>query len=243
MRDENSLIFCAARLNSCQDPMFHIVAAGTKSKIDSGYETACARLSARIRGTSRSTAPSVAHFAARIQQYNVLTFSHHSFYRSMSSSKMNTVVELFYSCLALVVALRPRPPHRTLDRDANPGWRRFLNDLAWICDTKTGGESVVSLAVEDQSGDLVIWLASNSSGTRELRRLECTIKALRRVRGLHGKDLEKANSLLLADAVKQSHGKVKWYKRQLEIALDQPLADAGDENSEPTLSRYELGRN
>lgn len=74
---------------------------------------------------------------------------------------MDDQTKLFYNCLVLVTALQTPTSQRNSSSHTDAGWRRFLNDLCWLCDTDTGGKTVVSLAVEQlQHRKLRIWLAS-----------------------------------------------------------------------------------
>ncbi|KAF2167545.1 hypothetical protein M409DRAFT_54142 [Zasmidium cellare ATCC 36951] len=138
-------------------------------------------------------------------------------------------MELFYSCLVLVIALRAQSFYRAASSDTNRGWHRFLNDLCWVCDTQPGGKSVVSLAVDHNSGTRKIWLASNSKSRQQLKSLKWTLGELQRIRNLKQKDLANAKSDFLAEVLKRSYSKVKFYKRQLEIALDETTTQTCDE--------------
>lgn len=42
-------------------------------------------------------------------------------------------------------------------------WLRFLDDLALLCDSESGGSTTTALAVEQQSNKVVIWVTSNES--------------------------------------------------------------------------------
>lgn len=129
-------------------------------------------------------------------------------------------LRLFYSCLVLVAALHPQLP-QTQSIDASfTGWCRFLNDLCWLCDTDTGGKTVVALGVEQLVNSLRLWVSSNDdprAPTKLLRRILGMLREAQLATREEGEDI-KAN--LLSKSIQWSHKKVKLYTRRLEFALE-----------------------
>jgi hypothetical protein len=73
----------------------------------------------------------------------------------------------FYEPLQLLVILNADRGSGEVDLPADPQsrearmiWRRFLDDLSWLCDNKHGGETVSAVAAQSSSEGNVLWLVS-----------------------------------------------------------------------------------
>ena len=133
---------------------------------------------------------------------------------------MDDQLKLFYSCLVLVTALRPPRSRQNSTTHPKAGWRRFLNDLCWFCDTDTGGKTVVAIAVQQCQSTLRLWLACNEDTTKPLKHLKWILKKLTNAHLLCQPQIDGLESEILSESVRKSHKKVKFHVRRLELRLE-----------------------
>lgn len=97
---------------------------------------------------------------------------------------------------------------------------RFLDNLSWLCDYRTGGRTVSSIAVEETPQGPIYWLAANESPDKKVRdHLERILQQLDSLASS-----EEASAVELAirrQSIQFSREKVKHYFRQLGKAVDQ----------------------
>nr|POE56447.1 hypothetical protein CFP56_33419 [Quercus suber] len=140
---------------------------------------------------------------------------------------MDNQLTIFYSCVVLVAALRPRVPKQ--ERHAHPkaGWRRFLDDLCWFCDTETGGKSVVSVVTQKLRNKHVIWVACNADTTKPLKHLKWLLHKLTNAHLLSPSQLDKLEADIISESVRISYKKLKYHARLLELGLKDVSAARG----------------
>ena len=99
-------------------------------------------------------------------------------------------------------------------------WHRFLDDVCFLCDTETGGESVASTAVESQRDHLVFWISNNGGpNPRALENLDWLLGQLRDVCHLSESQLLDREKAIFERCIWLSHQRVGNYRRQLVNAI------------------------
>ena len=133
---------------------------------------------------------------------------------------MDDQLKHFYSCLILMTALRPPRSRQNSSTHPKAGWRRFLNDLCWFCDTETGGKSVVAIAVQQRHSKLRLWLACNQDTAKPLRHLEWILKKLANAHILNQSQINGLETEVLSESVRISRKKVEFHARRLQLRLE-----------------------
>ena len=82
----------------------------------------------------------------------------------------------FYEPLVLLGALDPTRGAERPDLVADRGidgqqklWRNFLDQLAWLCDSEKGGDTVTAVACQKIEEHSVFWVAANSKFKQKSR--------------------------------------------------------------------------
>jgi hypothetical protein len=133
----------------------------------------------------------------------------------------------FYEPLVLLRILEPtrglrrhEMPSESTDGSFQTHFHNFVDNLSWLCDYRTGGRTVSSIAVEETPQGPIYWLAANESPNKKVKdHLERTLQQLE---GLASSP-EEASVVELAitrQSVQFSREKVKHYVRQLGKAVD-----------------------
>lgn len=133
---------------------------------------------------------------------------------------MDDQLKLLYSCLVLVTALRPPRSRHNSSAHPKAGWRRFLNDLCWFCDTDTGGKTVVAIAVQQCRSKLRFWLACNGDTTKPLKHLKWILKKLVNAHLLCQAQINGLECDILSESVRKSHKKMGFHARRLQLHLE-----------------------
>lgn len=83
----------------------------------------------------------------------------------------------FYEPLVLLSVLDPTRGAQRPDLIADRGldepsklWRNFLDQLSWLCDSETGGDTVTSIAAQKSVDRPCFWVASNSTARQKAQR-------------------------------------------------------------------------
>ena len=129
----------------------------------------------------------------------------------------------FYEPLQLLAILNADRGSGEVDLPADPQsrearmiWRRFLDDMSWLCDNKHGGETVSAVAAQSLSEGTKFWLAS-----RYERSFDHLKWVLTKLKAIGGSTDEAALGIGLAIAEKSilfSKDKVKNYLKFLKVA-------------------------
>lgn len=85
---------------------------------------------------------------------------------------LRLIYRLYEALYLLEIMGRVRGPHHVAKLDFSTllaVQRRFLKNLAFLCDYKKGGPSSTAVAVEDCENSNVFWLASNEGPSEEIR--------------------------------------------------------------------------
>ena len=125
--------------------------------------------------------------------------------------------------------------------------RSFLNNLAYICDFKRGGDTVTAIALEQRAAGVVFWVVANDNVKDEVvQTLEKTLKGLA---GLDGATRERAERVeeetfkyaaklgmpRLTDYLKTTQ---KSLRKCLEILDSEPESEQGKGEWVIPLRRY-----
>lgn len=102
-------------------------------------------------------------------------------------------------------------------RDFRMIWRRFLDDLSWLCDNKHGGETVSAVAAQELPEDIKFWLVSKRKAS--FGHLQWVLENLKTIRE-QSEEKKAAEALRIAsESIVFSKDKVKNYARFLKLAL------------------------
>jgi hypothetical protein len=100
--------------------------------------------------------------------------------------KYQRLINRFYEPLVLLAVLGPTRGRHTPVRQATPEQvirRRFLRNLAFICDCEKGGPTTTAIAVQERPDQFVFWFATNNAGLSEkvFKILDSTLEGLKRI--------------------------------------------------------------
>lgn len=94
-------------------------------------------------------------------------------------------------------------------------WQRFLDDLCYLCDTESGGRSVVSIAVSQRSYHQCFFISANGGLRKAAEQLCLILSRLRHIKQKSDIDIERTKEELLEIGVRRSSMKVRNYIREL----------------------------
>jgi hypothetical protein len=148
---------------------------------------------------------------------------------SPTSDLSSKLLHRFYEPLGLLFALgqargerthKALPPFEQVDSlTAQQLRRQFLDELAFLCDHKKGGDSCTAIALEQTPQHWVFWVAANKSPERLV--MPFLIKLLKILEGAHGK---RDGQLLVGDIFRTSvtfaRGRIETYARYLLTDLE-----------------------
>ena len=149
----------------------------------------------------------------------------------------------FYEPLQLLVILNADRGSGEVDLPADPQsrearmiWRRFLDDLSWLCDNKHGGETVSAVAAQSSSEGNVFWLASRFE--QSFDHLKWVLTELKAV--TDGEALSTIGSAIAERSILFSKDKIKNYLRFLNSAYKKARAELANrtENQSIDLGAY-----
>jgi hypothetical protein len=126
--------------------------------------------------------------------------------------------KLLYNALTLMRTLTPsfgpRPVRKT-------NWHRFLDYLSWLCDSKCGGQTVISIAVEWFEGTARFWIATNGPDIdRHVAHLESLLAHLVGIQTASDQALEAATRDIFADSITFNRLRVHDYSRKLRRYME-----------------------
>lgn len=116
--------------------------------------------------------------------------------------------------------------------------RRTLDDLAWLCDHKHGGETVSAIAAEDLPEGVQFWLVSKLEAS--FNHLQWVLGELSAAREDNDLNVKTVIQRITDRSVTLSKDKVKRYKRALKLALAK--AKEVETNSESISARKWIAR-
>lgn len=96
-------------------------------------------------------------------------------------------------------------------------WRRFLDDLSWLCDNRHGGETVSAVAAQDLPEGIKFWLVSKHEAS--LHHLEWVLTELKTAREQTDEGAIDVAARISVSSILFSKDKVKNYRKFLKSAL------------------------
>jgi len=118
----------------------------------------------------------------------------------------------FYEVLFFLFALsQTRGYHTPFPRDLNDEQtcrRRFLRNIAFICDFTKGGPSCTAVGLEDNELCYKFWMATNAGEGKTLPFLKQTLKLVASLNSPTMNDLDGSKEALLAKCVKFSRKRI-----------------------------------
>lgn len=142
----------------------------------------------------------------------------------------------FFESLVMLRTLEP--PIVAAGRPKYTPWHRFLDYLCQLLDTKPGGRTVTSIAVQNQGNSTIFWLASNRNDPRsELKSLQVMLRCLTGAVYKAAQQHELVKNQLLQKSVEDAHHKIRNYIGRLESFLEQQIGI--EEGRIPSLSVVE----
>jgi hypothetical protein len=140
--------------------------------------------------------------------------------------------KLLYNALTLMRTLTPSFGTRPV---AKTNWHRFLDYLSWLCDSKCGGQTVISIAVEWFEGTTKFWIASNGADIdRHVAHLESLLAHLVGIQTASDQALEAATRDMFAESITFNRLRVHDYTRKLRRymkCIETEVCDVDDRGS------------
>lgn len=133
----------------------------------------------------------------------------------------------FYEPLVLLRIVEPtrgsrkhEMPLESTDGSFQIRCHRFLDDLSWLCDYRTGGRTVSSIAVEETPQGPIYWLAANESPRKKVRdHLKRILQQLESLASPAG-EASAVELAICQQSIQFSRDKVRHYVRQLGKFVD-----------------------
>jgi hypothetical protein len=146
----------------------------------------------------------------------------------------------FYEVLFLVQALEqtrgihtPEPP--ALDQQ-QASRRRFLQDLAYICDSQKGGDTCTALGIEESSHNYTFWAAVNKAKDEITEFLRGVLKILKISINLSVQELESHRVMLIRWCIEFASLRINEEKKLLFKAARDSLQRLDMQASEQGMS-------
>lgn len=135
----------------------------------------------------------------------------------------------FYEPLVLLSVLDPtRGAHRPdliTDRgidEPSKLWRNFLDQLSWLCDFASGGDTVTSIAAQKTIDHVYFWVASNSASRQKARdHLEWLFGCLKPLYTVPSVSTTQVEDEVLVHCIAFASKRVKTYTTRLLQAIEE----------------------
>lgn len=129
----------------------------------------------------------------------------------------------FYEPLVLLSILDPTrggPTYSPVLEEGLDGshnwWRKFLDQLSWICDSRQGGSTVSAVAAEASPDGPIFWLAANTDPAKwTIPHLEWVLKQLENSHDASPQEMNELETRIITRCIEFSKDKVKNYSRIL----------------------------
>jgi hypothetical protein len=133
----------------------------------------------------------------------------------------------FYEPLVLLKILDPTrgvqiysPALDAVSGDSHNLWRKFLDQLSWICDSRHGGDTVSAVAAEASPSGPIFWLAANTNpAAKTLPHLAWILKQLENSHDASPQEMDELDKRIIARCIEFSKDKVKNYSRSLCMCI------------------------
>ncbi|KAK4496860.1 hypothetical protein PRZ48_011309 [Zasmidium cellare] len=117
-------------------------------------------------------------------------------------------------------------PREKLANDGYKTWRRYLDNLSYLCDFKSGGKTVVSLYAQDAANDTVFWLATNHPGGETKNRMRNHLVFILNELSSTPRSIDDPTQAIMQQSIKLSADKVKHYYNKLVAELESIRAES-----------------
>lgn len=142
----------------------------------------------------------------------------HSYGTGQLDAFSGDVSKAFYEAVILISILRPSSSHSKVLRSS---WHVFLDDLSWLCDTQSGGQTVTSIGAEQISHALRFWISANGRvKPRSLALLKWILLELQKLACNSELVAQDVETQIFNAAIYNSHEKVGDYFRRLRIHIE-----------------------
>ncbi len=142
----------------------------------------------------------------------------HSYGTGQLDAFSGDIAKLFYEAVILISILRPSSSHSKVPRSS---WHAFLDDLSWLCDTQSGGQTVTSVGAEQMSHAVRFWICANGRvKLRSLTHLKWILSELQKLASNSELVAGDVEVQILDAAVRSSHERVGDYLRKLQIHVE-----------------------
>lgn len=110
--------------------------------------------------------------------------------------------------------------------------RRFLKNLAYICDFRKGGATTTSICVEEREDSYIFWFAVNSDagGSKVLEFLRSALPKLKDLLDLQKDDKSDEDDAFLVKCIQHAGYRVKKEAKNLSAAVKKCTRDFSQEN-------------
>jgi hypothetical protein len=137
----------------------------------------------------------------------------------------------FYEALILLGVLDPTRGRQPLEIDLSDSangdallWRDFLDSICFICDSKTGGDTVTSVGAEQTNDNTIFWMASNSKPGSKLtmnaqKHLSDILYMLRDIESDSNTSSDDLHRKIYEHCVGFSSMRIKTYRKRISDAL------------------------
>jgi hypothetical protein len=146
----------------------------------------------------------------------------------------------FYEVLFLLKALgqtrgihTPEPPALDQQQESR---RRFLQDLAYICDSQKGGDTCTAIGIEESSHNYTFWVAVNKARDEITEFLKDVLKILRISVNLSVQEMETHREMLIRDCIEFASLRINEEKKLLFKAARDCLQGLDMQSSEQGMS-------
>lgn len=151
----------------------------------------------------------------------------------------NTILRRFYDPLVLLNVIDPTRGAERPDLIKDSGfsdrsklWRNFLDQLSWICDSETGGDTVTAIGAQKTVEFSVFWLASNSNAREKAKEHAVTVlEQLNRLIRADGTSVAQIEQEICGQCISFSFKRIKSYASQLLTAVRNARCQARDDLS------------
>ena len=146
---------------------------------------------------------------------------------SLPSKHERDVIQEFNECIVLLSMLGPsissqsqRSAIETDTQEPENRWHMFLDQLSWLCDYKTAGKTVASIAVTAEPSGTVFCLASNSdSVSTASKHLKWLLGEIQNFVPNASTDREETQRRIFQRCVSFSRERVESYSESLQTLI------------------------
>ena len=135
----------------------------------------------------------------------------------------------FYEPLILLSVLDPtrgaQRPDLITDRgldEPSKLWRNFLDQLSWLCDSETGGDTVTAVAAQKTVDHSCFWVTANSTSRHKARKhLTWLFEQLNQLCTANSVSTNRFEEAIVAQCIKFSARRVKTYTERLLHSVEE----------------------